>query len=594
MIAPQKPPSSPKFLEWAYQSQHPARTLWRWADCSPLNMFSILVTFVLKHSISWLNPLIFALLLDKVVDPESITDRTALLAVALLLVALIGNIPLHTLFVSKVSKVARQLEQRIRQALVIRLQQLSIPYHDNSESGRLQTKVLRDVEQVHMVVHQAMEYGLSITVTLVISSAITFSKRPYMMLIYLAMVPMVMGLRHLFKNRIREENRAFRQKIEEMNSQVSQMIEMIPVSRAHGVEEPATRRVDQKLDQVSYLGQRLDRLNALFGASNTVAFMIGNLILFLISCYLCMQGKLTVGEVVLFEQLFKQILMSVSQALNLYPQMAKGMESVRSIGEVLECPDLEYNQGKKQVTEVTGRIQYENLGYTYRDAVTPALSGVNMDIQAGECVAIVGPSGGGKSTLMRLTIGFRRATEGRILLDGQDMEEIDMRSWRRFISVVPQESVLFEGTIRENILFGLQQVDDGRFNEILEAANLTEVIDNLPEGLDTRVGESGARLSGGQRQRLAIARALVRDPKIVVLDEPTSALDVMSEKLVQEALDRMTVGRTTLIVAHRLSTIRNANRVIVLENGRVSEMGTYEELAAKPDGAFKRMKDLQT
>ncbi len=588
-----KQPKTPKFLEWSYQSQHPARTLWRWANCSAMNFVQIVITFILKHSITWITPLVFKMLLDKVVTPDKVSNQKVTIAVILLFIALLANIPLHTLFVSKVSKVARNLERRLRQALVIRFQQLSIPYHDDAESGRLQAKVLRDVEQVHMVVQYVMESGLSIVATLVITSGITLYYRPYMMLIYLAMVPLVMTLRHVFKNRIKEENRAFRQKIEEMNSQVSQMIDMIPVSRAHGIEEPATERVDQKLNQVSHQGQRLDRLNALFGASNTVAFMIGNLILFLISCWFCIQGKLTVGEVVLFEQLFKQILNSVSQAMNLYPQMAKGMESVRSIGEVLECPDLEHNQGKSQVTSVNGRIQYESLGYTYRGALSPALSGVNVDIPAGECVAIVGPSGGGKSTLMQLTIGFRRASEGRILLDGQDMESIDMRAWRRFISVVPQESVLFEGTIRENILFGLDTVDEARFEEIMDAANLREFVDKLPEGLNTRIGESGARLSGGQRQRLAIARALVRDPKVIVLDEPTSALDVMSEKLVQEAIDRMIVNRTTLIVAHRLSTIRNANRVIVLEDGKISEMGSYNELANRPDGAFKRMRELQ-
>ncbi|WFB36920.1 ABC transporter ATP-binding protein [Kiritimatiellota bacterium B12222] len=593
MKKPVQSATSPKFLEWAYQSQSPIRTLWHWADCSLLNLFTIIILFVLKHSISWLGPLVLALLLDKVVHPDQVSNQKVFLSVLLLFVALLANVPLHTLFALKVSKVARQLERRLRQALVIRFQQLSIPYHDNSESGRLQAKVLRDVEQVHMVIQNAMENGLAITVTFIFACGITLVRRPFMLGIFVVMVPLVLVLRNAFKNRMKEENRAFRQRIEEMNSQVSQMIDMIPVSRAHGIEEPATERVDLKLDQVRDQGQRLDTINALFASANHVTFMIGNLCLLLMSCWLCMQGKLTVGEVVLFEQLFRQLLMSVSQALNMYPQMAKGMESVRSIGEVLECPDLEHNQGKTQVTEVAGRIQYQNLSYIYRDAPTPALSKINMEIQAGECVAIVGPSGGGKSTLMRLTIGFRRASEGRILLDGQDMESIDMRSWRRFISVVPQESVLFEGTVRENILFGLDQVNEERFQEILEAANINEFVNKLPEGLNTRIGESGARLSGGQRQRLAIARALVRDPKVIVLDEPTSALDVVSEKLVQEAIDRMIVGRTTLIVAHRLSTIRNANRVAVLENGIISEIGTYEELSSRAEGAFKRMKDLQ-
>lgn len=593
MKSDKKNVTTPKFLEWTYRSQAPGRTLWKWADCSFWQLVKIIIPFIIKQSFTWITPLVFALLLDKVVNPESIPDRNVFFAVTILVLALLANIPFHTLFIVKVSKVARKLERRLRQALVIRLQQLSIPYHDDTESGRLQAKVLRDVEQVHMVVHQAFEQGLSIIVTLLITGIITLVRRPYMILIYLAMVPVVFSLNYIFKNRIREGNRDFRKKIEEMNSEVSQMINMIPVSRAHGVEESATARVEQNFDQVSSQGQRLDRVNALFGASNTIAFMSGNLILFLISCWFCLQGKLTVGEVILFEQLFKQILMAVSQALNMYPQIAKGLESVRSIGEVLECPDLEHNQGKVQVNDVKGQIDYQQLGYTYREAASPSLSGVNMQIKAGECVAIVGPSGGGKSTLMRLTIGFRRATEGQILLDGQDMESIDMRSWRRFISVVPQESILFEGTIRENILFGSTQVDEQRFEEIMDAANLREFVDKMPEGVHTHIGENGARLSGGQRQRLAIARALVRDPKVIVLDEPTSALDVMSEKLVQEAIDRMIVGRTTLIVAHRLSTIRNAHRVVVLENGEVSEMGTYEELANKPDGAFKRMRELQ-
>jgi ATP-binding cassette subfamily B protein len=502
-------------------------------------------------------------------------------------------VPFHTLFITQISNVTRDLERRLRRALVIRLQQLSIPYHDDTESGHLQSKVLRDVEQVHMIAQQLAEQGITMLLTFVIALGITLYKKPSMVLIYLAVAPLVLFLRQIFNNPIRRENRAFRQKIEEMNSQVSQMIEMIPVSRAHGIESTATRRVDLHLDQIREQGGRLDRVNALFMSATFVAIMIGNVTLFMISSWLCYQGRISVGEVVLFDQLFRQLLMSLNQALGFYPQIARGFESVRSIGEVLECPDLEYNQGKAQVSEVRGEIVYEHLGYSYRGADHPALEGVHLHIAPGECVAVVGPSGGGKSTLMRLTIGFRRATAGRILLDGRDMEEIDMRSWRRFISVVPQETMLFEGSIRENICFGSPHIDEEVFQHILDAANVREFVEQMPEGLNTRVGEGGARLSGGQRQRLAIARALVRDPKVIVLDEPTSALDVVSERLVQEAIDRLIKDRTTLIVAHRLSTIRNADRIVVMEEGRIVETGTYAELAAKPGGAFARMKELQ-
>ncbi|MCH8510407.1 MAG: ATP-binding cassette domain-containing protein [Kiritimatiellae bacterium] len=285
--------------------------------------------------------------------------------------------------------------------------------------------------------------------------------------------------------------------------------------------------------------------------------------------------------------------MQINTVMNLYPQLAKGMESVRSIGEILECPDLELNQGKTIVSGVAGEIELQHVSYQYREMDRPAVDEVTLHIPAGKSVAVVGPSGGGKSTILRLTIGFRRTTFGRILLDGADMNTVDMRSWRRFISVVPQESIFFEGTIRENILFGADAVNEAEFQHILDAANVREFVDTLPEGLDARIGEGGALLSCGQRQRLAIARVLVRDPRVIVLDEPTSTLDVVSEKLVQDAIEKLIKGRTTLTVARRLSTIRNVDQVVVMKNGRIVETGTYAELAARPDSEFRRMKELQ-
>jgi ATP-binding cassette subfamily B protein len=194
---------------------------------------------------------------------------------------------------------------------------------------------------------------------------------------------------------------------------------------------------------------------------------------------------------------------------------------------------------------------------------------------------------------MQLLIGFRRPQQGRILFDGQDMESLDMRTARRFISVVPQETVLFSGSIRENIIYGLRDVSDRQLNDVLAAASLTELIDGLPKGLDSRIGEDGAMLSGGQRQRIAIARALIRNPRILVLDEATSALDVVSEKKVQEAIGHAVQNRTTFIVAHRLSTIRKADRIVVMKEGRIAEMGSYEELMARR-GLFSEMQKLQS
>lgn len=213
-------------------------------------------------------------------------------------------------------------------------------------------------------------------------------------------------------------------------------------------------------------------------------------------------------------------------------------------------------------------------------------------MRPGETIALVGGSGAGKSTVLNLVIGFLRPTRGRILLDGVDMETLDLRDYRSWLSVVPQESILFEGSIRENVTYGMTDVPEERVRAALRDANALEFIDRLPAGLDTVVGERGARLSGGQKQRLAIARALIRDPRVLILDEATSALDSRSEALVQQALTRLVRGRTVFVVAHRLSTIRGADRIVVLDDGRVAEIGSHAELLRR-GGAYAGLESAQ-
>ncbi|MBK7190433.1 MAG: ATP-binding cassette domain-containing protein [bacterium] len=333
-------------------------------------------------------------------------------------------------------------------------------------------------------------------------------------------------------------------------------------------------------------------INALFGSSSWMSFQLSMVAALGVLVWFCRRGLITVGDIVLYQSLFTMMVNCISQLLSIYPQLARGVESIRSIGEVLECPDLELNRGRRAVEAMNGGVQFDHVGFAYDDDRAPSVVDCTLQVQPGECIALVGPSGAGKSTLMQLLIGFRRPQSGRILFDGQDMEELDMRTARRFISVVPQETILFSGSIRENIVYGLDNVGDEWLSEVLAAAHLSELVLSLPRGLETRIGEDGALLSGGQRQRIAIARALVRDPRILVLDEATSALDVVSEKKVQEAIDRAVQNRTTFIVAHRLSTIRKADRIVVMKAGRIAETGSYDELMDRR-GFFFEMQQLQ-
>jgi ATP-binding cassette subfamily B protein len=253
--------------------------------------------------------------------------------------------------------------------------------------------------------------------------------------------------------------------------------------------------------------------------------------------------------------------------------------------------EVEVNLGQGAVPVIDGNLEFKNLSYRYPDSEQNVVSGLNLNVKSGECIAIVGASGSGKSTIMNLIIGFLMPTEGDLIIDGKSIRDINLSEYRHNISVVPQNSVLFAGSIRNNITYGLERYSEQDLLRAVEMANLKEFVDELPFGLDTDIGEHGGKLSGGQRQRITIARALIRDPRILILDEATSALDNISEYHVQKAIASSIKGRTTFVVAHRLSTIRDADRIVVMEQGKAVEIGTYEELMQKK-GKFYELKAL--
>lgn len=548
--------------------------------------------FVIKHSPSLVSSLLIANVINGVIEGGEAGKRAILLNAGIWLGLLCLHLPANWLHNQYKSRVIRNTEAGLRAALVRKLQELSIPYHTGTQSGRLQSKIMRDVEAVETLSSQLFVNLLNIIMNLVITLSITAVKNRLILLFFLLVAPVAAATVVAFRRKIHEENRSFRQGMEETSARVMEMVEMVPVARAHALEDKEVARISALLEETANRGYRLDMIQAHFGAVSWVVFQVFQVLCLVVSGFMAMSGMIRVGDVTFYQSSFTTVVNQFSALINLLPILTKGLESVSSIGEVLSSDDVEQNEGKEPVEQVEGAYSFRHVDFAYPGEKRPVLKDLNLTVRQGETIALVGESGSGKTTILNMLIGFILPTKGELLLDGKRIQTLNLRTYRRFISVVPQTPVIFTGTVRENITYGLDQVTEEQVLQAVEAANLSGVIQKLPQGLDTMLEEHGANLSGGQRQRISIARALIRDPQVIILDEATSALDSISEAEIQEALERLTRGRTTFIVAHRLSTVRRADRILVVEKGQIQEEGNYQELMEKK-GAFYQMEQLQ-
>lgn len=557
-----------------------------------------------RHAPVYLFPLLSACLIDRI-DPAH--PERALVALPWVLAGTFllcfENVITTTLGQIIMSRLRRTLTAGLRRALVARLNRLTFAFHDRAKAGELQNKFTLDMGRL-----ESMQYFLAESLamqgtTIMVMMVIMFFRNPLMLLVIALAVPLNLAVARVLWRPINRTNAAFRRAESHFLANLTETLFGIRLSRAHATEDVSEERVSGAAGRVAQRGMQLDIITSLFGSSSWAVSSFLHMAVVGLGVVMAVKGPFhwdfglftcsiprpTLGDLTVMLTYYGLTAGAISHILNGLPSLAATNDTLRSLAGLYRTEDEEDDSGKPPLVPVTGDIRLENVVFIYPNAENHSLDGIDLHVPAGSSLALVGPSGSGKSTIASLILGFYQPQRGRILLDDRDLRDLDLRSVRRQVGVVSQDVVLFRDSILENIAWGAGRPDRKRAQRAAELANALPFVRNLRGGFDHLLKDRGGGLSGGQRQRLAIARALYRDPRLLILDEATSALDPESERLVQQALEELMRGRTTLIIAHRLSTVRHADRIAVLDHGRVVEIGTYESLMANEQGAFRKL-----
>lgn len=532
-------------------------------------------------------PWLFQRMIDVAVPAR---DTAAIVQLAGVFLVLLG---LHYVFsvwgANEIAKAMAQMMVDLRSRLFFKLQFLSFGYLDQQKTGRLLSKYAFDTQKVEALLYNILNqflpnvlYGLSIFVILAWLNW-------HLALVLGLVIPAYALAKYQFFARLQRTNNEARIAQEKLTGTASEYISALRLVRSFGEEKQAEADLDRSSQNFARHRVHQSYINAIFGTFWYVSTQVIALVVMAGGALLAIRGTISFGTLFAFVAGLPIVLGPIQAFVGLSEQFFIGRESYLSIKELLDSAYVENWHGTRRADRISGDIVIDNVSFAYPGAPERAvLHNISLCIRPGEHVAFVGPSGSGKSTLANLILGLYAPTTGEIFIDGVPQSEWDMRWIRRQLAVVLQDSLLLSGSISDNLRFARADATDAEIRTAAQQANAEEFINRLPEGYATLVGERGASLSGGQRQRLAIARAILRNPPVLILDEATSALDYESERLIQEALDRLSAGRTVITIAHRLSTIRNATRIIVLTNGRIAEEGDFATLTAR-GGAFSRL-----
>lgn len=531
-------------------------------------------------------PVIFQRILDVQVPAKDVRGILLLSAttIGLLVLHQIASVRGASLLGTAVSRVVLELRARIFH----KVQFLSFGYLDRQQTGRLLSKYAFDTQKVEGVLMPVLNGFIPDTVYSLLTFGVLVALNWPLALVVVLMLPVFAFMRARYFARFRAKNEANRLAQEDLTGSASELFTALKLVRVYGEEARAADTLAAGNDAVARSRVELIAVSSSFGAFSFAAIKVLSLIVVAGGALLAIHGQVSIGAVIAFVAGVPILVNPIQMFASVSEQYFTAEAGYRSVNELLDAPYVEEWHGTLRPEPLRGRISFDRVQFTYPDNERGAINNLSLDLAPGEKIAFVGPSGAGKSTLANLLLGLHRPQSGEIRIDGVSQADLDLRWFRRRTALVMQESPLLSGTVADNLRFARTDATDEEVRAAARLAHAEEFILQLPQGYATRIGERGALLSGGQRQRIAIARALLRDPAVLILDEPTSALDYESERLIQQALDNLARGRTVITIAHRLSTIRHADRIIVLNEGRIVEEGTFARLSAA-GGYFARL-----